>query len=42
MIKLERDSAISANKKKISAVIGEFLARQMYRQVDVVIDVDPL
>ncbi|MDD5506772.1 MAG: primosomal protein N' [Bacteroidales bacterium] len=42
MIKLDRDSAISAHKRKISAVVGEFLARQVYKQVDVVIDVDPL
>ena len=42
MIKLDRDSAISAHKRIISAVVGEFLARQVYKQVDVVIDVDPL
>lgn len=42
MIKLDRDSAILANKRKIAAVVGEFLARHVYKQVDVVIDVDPL
>jgi primosomal protein N' (replication factor Y) len=42
MLKLDRNSAIAADKKKIAAMVEEFLSRQIYKQVDVIIDVDPL
>lgn len=42
MIKLDRNSAIAADKKKIAGVIGKFLSQNMHKQVDIVVDVDPL
>ncbi|MBP6978571.1 MAG: primosomal protein N' [Bacteroidales bacterium] len=42
MIKLERNSAIAADKKKITGVIGKFLSQHIYKQVDIIVDVDPL
>ncbi len=41
MIKLDRNSSIAADKQKIAGVIGKFLSQNMYKQVDIIVDVDP-